>query len=170
MPNLSLLGIDIYSVKMKEYVFCVFPSLCGKQQTSDTISIKVEEDIGGGMPAVEAGIDIRDCSTQRGATSESLRVDAPGSSHVSSHSGELRILSVYGQGEGPLTVDGHDTLFVASELDTLSSLSADHSVAKSLNCSVRFVRLEELTGHQGGRKGRPGVLCGKVIPNNANMI
>jgi hypothetical protein len=52
MPNLSLLGIDIYSVKMKEYVFCVFPSLCGKQQTSDTISIKVEEDIGGGMPAV----------------------------------------------------------------------------------------------------------------------
>ena len=85
---------------------------------------------------------------------------------MSSHSGELRILSVYGQGEGPLAVDGHDTLFAASELEALSSLSADHSVAKSLNCSVRLVRLEELTGHQGGRKG----LCGKVIPNNANMI
>ncbi|CAL8406999.1 unnamed protein product [Arctogadus glacialis] len=139
------------------------------QQTSDTISIKVEEDIGGGMPAVEDN-DIRDCSTQRGATTESLRVDAPGSSHMSSHSGELRILSVYGQGEGPLAVDGHDTLFAASELEALSSLSADHSVAKSLNCSVRLVRLEELTGHQGCRKGRPGVLCGKVIPNNANMI
>ena len=52
MPNLSLVGIDNDSVKMKEYVFCVFPSLCGKQQTPDTISIKVEEDIGGGMPAV----------------------------------------------------------------------------------------------------------------------
>ena len=55
MPNLSLVVIDNYSVKMKEYVlcvFCVFPSLCGKQQTPDTISIKVEEDIGGGMPAV----------------------------------------------------------------------------------------------------------------------
>ncbi|CAL8311671.1 unnamed protein product [Boreogadus saida] len=139
------------------------------QQIPGTISIKVEEDIGGGMPAVD-GNDIRDCSTQRGATSESLRVDAPGSSHMSSHSGELRILSVYGQGEGPLAVDGHDTLFAASELEALSSLSADHSVAKSLNCSVRLVRLEELTGHQGGRKGRPGVLCGKVIPNNADMI
>uniref|UniRef100_A0A8C5FHE2 C2H2-type domain-containing protein n=1 Tax=Gadus morhua TaxID=8049 RepID=A0A8C5FHE2_GADMO len=139
-------------------------------QTPDTISIKVEEDIGGGMPAVEDGNDIRDCSTQRGATSESLRVDAPGSSHMSSHSGELRILSVYGQGEGPLAVDVHNTLFAASELEALSSLSKDHSVAKSLNCSVRLVRLEELTGHQGGRKGRPGVLCGKVVPNDANMI
>ncbi|CAL8236419.1 unnamed protein product [Boreogadus saida] len=139
------------------------------QQTPDTISIKVEGDIGGGMPAVEDD-DIRDCSTQRGATSESLRVDAPGSSHMSSHSGELRILSVYGQGEGPLAVDGDDTLFAASELEALSSLSADHSEAKSLNCSVRLVRLKELTGHQGCRNGRPGVLCGKVIPNNANMI
>ncbi|XP_056444972.1 zinc finger protein 300-like isoform X2 [Gadus chalcogrammus] len=139
------------------------------QQTPETISIKVEEDIGGGMPALEDN-DIRDCSTQRGATSKSLRVDTPGSSHMSSHSGELRNLSVYGHGEGPLAVDGHVTLFAASELEVLSSLSADHSVAKSLNCSVRLVRLEELTGHQGGRKGRPGVLCGKVIPNNANMI
>ena len=37
-------------VQIKEFVLCVFP-LCGKQQTPDTISIKVEEDIGGGMPA-----------------------------------------------------------------------------------------------------------------------
>ncbi|CAL8283328.1 unnamed protein product, partial [Gadus morhua 'NCC'] len=131
------------------------------QQTPDTISIKVEEDIGGGMPAVEEDNDIRDCSTQRSATSESVRVDAPGSSHMSSHSGELRILSINGEGEGPLAVDGHDTLFAVSELEALSSLSADHSVAKSLICSVRLVRLEELTGHQGFRKGRADVLCGK---------
>ncbi|CAL8336632.1 unnamed protein product [Boreogadus saida] len=140
------------------------------QQTPETISIKVGEDIGGGMPALEDGSDIRDCSTQRGATSESLLVDAPGSSHMSSHNGELRNLSVYGQGEGPLAVDGHDTLLAASEPEALSSPSADHSVAKTLNCSVQLVHLEELTGHQGGRKGRPGVLCGKVIPNNANQI
>ena len=45
-------GINNYSVQMKEYVLCVFPSLCGKQQTPDTISIKVEEDICGGSPSV----------------------------------------------------------------------------------------------------------------------
>ncbi|CAL8292773.1 unnamed protein product [Arctogadus glacialis] len=140
------------------------------QQTPDTISIKVEEDIGGGMPAVEDGYDIRDCSTQRGDTSESLGVDTPGSPHMASHNGELQILSVYGKGEGPLAVDGHDTLFTPSEVEALSSLSVDRSVAKSLNCSVRLVRLEELTGHRGGRKGQPGVLCGKVFPNNDNMI
>ena len=50
-PILSVVGIDNYSVKMKEYVLCLFPSLCGKQHTPDTISIKVEEDIGGGLPA-----------------------------------------------------------------------------------------------------------------------
>jgi hypothetical protein len=37
---------------MKDYVLCVFSSLCGKQQTADTILTKDEEDIGGGMPAV----------------------------------------------------------------------------------------------------------------------
>ena len=79
-------------------------------------------------------------------------------------------MSVYGKGEGPLAVDGHDTLFTTSEEEALRSLSADHSEAKSLNCSVRLVRLEELTGHQGDRKGRPGVLCDKVFPKNANMI
>ena len=52
MPNLLWVGIVNYSVKIKEYVLCVFPSLCGKQETPDTISIKVEEDTGGGMPAV----------------------------------------------------------------------------------------------------------------------
>ncbi|CAL8407014.1 unnamed protein product [Arctogadus glacialis] len=214
------------------------------QQTPDTISIKVEEDIGGDMSG-EVCDAFGDRSTQRGATSESLGVDAPGSSHMSSHSEELKFLSVYVKREDPLATDGHDTLFTASEVEALNSLSADHSAAKSLergkrlvrreelsvqqtpdtisikveedigggmpavdgsdirdrstqrgatseslrvdapgsshmsshsgelrslNCSVRLVRLEELTGYRGGRKGRPGVLCGKVIPNNANMI
>ncbi|XP_056441135.1 uncharacterized protein LOC130378381 isoform X2 [Gadus chalcogrammus] len=114
------------------------------QQTPDTISIKVEEDIGGGMPAVAFG----DRSTQRGVTSESLGVDAPGSSHMSSHSGELRILSVYSKGEGPLAVDCHDTLFTASEVEALNSLSADHCAAKSLERGERLVCREELSVQQ----------------------
>ena len=56
---------------------------------------------------------------QRGADYELLR-------------GELRILSVHGQGEGPLVVDGHDTLFTSS-------------VAKSLDCGERLVCREERT-------------------------
>ncbi|CAL8391402.1 unnamed protein product [Arctogadus glacialis] len=86
-------------------------------------------------------------STQH-VTPESLHGDAPGSSRMSSHREELRILNVYGNGEGPLAVDGHDTLFTVSEVEALSSLSADHSVAKSLECGERLVRLEELTGQQ----------------------
>ncbi|CAL8237507.1 unnamed protein product [Arctogadus glacialis] len=89
-----------------------------------------------------------DCSTQRGATSESLGVDAPGSSHISSHSGELKILSVYGKGEGSLATDGHDTLFIPSEVEALNSLSADHSVAKSLERGERLVCREELSVQQ----------------------
>ncbi|CAL8235152.1 unnamed protein product [Arctogadus glacialis] len=115
------------------------------QQTPDTISIKVEEDIGGGLPAVEDCNAFGDRSTQRGATSEILGVDAPGSSHMSSHSEELKILSVYGKGEGPLATDGHDTLFTASEVEALTSLSADHSVAKSLERGERLVCREELS-------------------------
>ena len=108
---------------------------------------------------------------QRGATSEGLGVDAPSYSHMSTHSGELwRTLSIHRKGEGPLAMDGHPTLFTVSEVEALSSLSADHSEAKSLNCNVRLVPLEELTGHRGGYKGRPGVFCGKVFPKNANMI
>ena len=86
-----------------------------------------------------------DRSTQRNATSEILGVDAPGSSHMSSHSEELKILSVYGKGEGPLAVDGHDTLFTASEVEALNSLSADHSVAKTLERGERLVSHEELS-------------------------
>ncbi|CAL8400199.1 unnamed protein product [Gadus morhua 'NCC'] len=119
------------------------------QQTPDTISIKVEEDIGGGLPAVEDCDAFRDRSTQRGATSESLGVVAPGSSHMSSHSEELKILSVYGKGEGPLAEDGHDTLFTASEVEALNSLSADHSAAKSLERAERLVCREELSVQVG---------------------
>ncbi|XP_030223424.1 zinc finger protein 570-like isoform X2 [Gadus morhua] len=139
------------------------------QQTPDTILIKNEEDIVEGMPAVEHGDAFGDRSTQQGANSESLRAAAPGSSHMSSHNGELRILSVHGKGEGPLAVDGNDTLFNVSELEALSSFSVDHSVGESLDCGEQIFRQEELTRHRGGRKGRPCVVCGKVFPNNAKM-
>ena len=86
---------------------------------------------------------------QHGATSESLRVDASGSSHMSGHNGELRILSVYGKGEGPLAVDGHDTLFTTFKVEALNSLSADHSVAKSLERGERMVCGEELSVQVG---------------------
>ena len=32
-------------------------------------------------------------------------------------------------------MDGHDTLFPASEVEAMKSLSADYSVAKSLDCA-----------------------------------
>ncbi|XP_030210487.1 uncharacterized protein LOC115542370 [Gadus morhua] len=117
-------------------------------QTPDTISIKVEEDIGGGMPAVDCDA-FGDSSTQRNATSESLDVDAPGSSHMSSHCKELKILSIYGKGEGPLAVGDHDTLFTTSEVEALNSLSADHSAAKSLERGERLVCREELSVQVG---------------------
>ncbi|CAL8266960.1 unnamed protein product [Boreogadus saida] len=139
------------------------------EQTPDTILIKNEEDIVVGMPSVEHCDAFGDRSTQQGANSESLREDAPGSSHMSSHNGELRILSVHGKGEGPLAVDGHDTLFNASELDALSSLSVDYSMGESLDCGEQIFYRKELTRHRGGRKGRPCVVCGQVFPNNAKM-
>ncbi|CAL8277294.1 unnamed protein product [Arctogadus glacialis] len=140
------------------------------QQTPDTILTKDEEDIGGGMPAVEDCDDFGDCSTQHGATLDSLHVDAPGSSPMSSHNGELQILSVHGKGEYPLAVDGHDNVFTVFKLETLSSLSAEHSVAKSLERGEQLVHREELTGHRGGGKDRPGVLSGEGFPDETNMV
>ena len=90
-----------------------------------------------------------DRSTQRGATSESLGVDAPGSSHISSHTEEMKILCVHGKGEGPLAVGGHDTLFTASEVEALNSLFAYHSAAKSLERGERLVCREELSVQVG---------------------
>ncbi|XP_030217691.1 uncharacterized protein LOC115547525 [Gadus morhua] len=90
--------------------------------------------------------DFGNRSTQRGAPSDGLHVDAPGSSHLSSHSEELRILSVHGKGGGPLALDGNGTLVTVSELEALNSLSADHSVVKSLERGEELVRSEELTG------------------------
>ena len=61
-------------------------------------------------------------------------------------------------------MDGHDTLLATSEIKALSSPSADHSLDKSLTCSVRLDRLEERTGRHGGRKARPGgVSCDKGL-------
>ena len=86
----------------------------------------------------------KDRSTQSVATPEILCVDAPGSSHVSIQNAELQILSVHGQGERHLMVEGHDTLFTASELEALNSLSADYSGAKSLDCGERLDCRKEL--------------------------
>ena len=68
---------------------------------------------------------------------------------MSSHGRELKILSVYGKGEGPLAVGGHDTLFTTSEVEALNSLSADHSAAKSLERGERLVCREELSVQVG---------------------
>ncbi|CAL8404051.1 unnamed protein product [Boreogadus saida] len=92
--------------------------------------------------------DFGDSSTQHGAPPESRHVDAPGSSHMSSHSEELRILSADGKGEGPLAAEGRDILFTASEVEALSSLSADQSVTTSLERGERLVRREERTVQQ----------------------
>ena len=73
-------------------------------------------------------------------------MDGPGSSHMSSHSGELRILSVYGKGEGPLAVDGHDTLFTASEVEALNSLSADQPLAALQALGRAVVRRQRVQG------------------------
>ncbi|XP_059918436.1 uncharacterized protein LOC132465723 [Gadus macrocephalus] len=136
--------------------------------TPVAVFIKDEEDIGGGMDAEVDCNDIRDCSTQRGANSQSLCVDAPGSSHMSSLNGELRILSVHGKGQGPLAVDGRDTLFTVSEVEALSPLSADQSLAMSLDCGERLVHREVPTGPRGGRKGC--VVCGREFPNYAKVM
>ncbi|XP_056449702.1 zinc finger protein 583-like isoform X2 [Gadus chalcogrammus] len=106
--------------------------------TPGIILIKIEEDISGCRPA-------EDCnayggrSMQSAAASEFLHVVAPSSSHVSSQNAELRILSVRG-----LAVEGHETLFNVSELEALNSLSADCSVAKSLDCGERLDCRKEL--------------------------
>ena len=76
-------------------------------------------------------------------------MDAPGSSHMSSHTEEMKILSVDVKREGPLATDGHDTLFTASEVEALKSLSADHSAAKSLERGERLVCHEELSVQVG---------------------
>jgi hypothetical protein len=45
-------GLTTILCKSKNMSCVCFLSLCGKQQTPDTILIKEEEDIGGGMPAL----------------------------------------------------------------------------------------------------------------------
>ena len=122
------------------------------------------------IPSAEDCDEFGDCSTQHGATLDSLHVEAPGSSHMSSNSEELRILSVHGKGEYPLAVDGHDNIFTVFKLETLSSLSAEHSVAKSLERGEQLVHREELTGHRGGGKDRHAVLSGEGLPDETNMV
>ena len=98
---------------------------------------------------------------------------------MASHNGELRILSVYGKGEGPLAVDGHDTLFTASEVEALNSLQAlGHAVVRRrraqgldfrrgdegimtvhrqwalpFSVDAQDPQLSVVTGHAGGARG-----------------
>ena len=58
----------------------------------------------------------------------------------------LCFLSAGDYDEDPL--DGHDSLYTASELEALSSLSVDHSAAESLERGERLHR-EELTVQVG---------------------
>ena len=106
-------------------------------------------------PSAEDCDAFGDRSTQRGATSESLGVDAPGSSHLASHREELKILIVHEKGEGQLALDGHDTLFTASEVEALNSLYAYHSAAKSLERGERLVCREELSVQVGNHLIHP---------------
>ena len=76
-------------------------------------------------------------------------MDSPGSSHLARHREELKILIIHEKGEGRLAIDGHDTLFTASEVEALNSLSADHSAAKSLERGERLVCREELSVQVG---------------------
>ena len=63
-------------------------------------------------PSAEYCAAFRDRSTQRGASSESLGVDDPGSSHLASHREELKIVIVHEKREGPLAEDGREELSV----------------------------------------------------------
>ncbi|KAK0153758.1 Oocyte zinc finger protein XlCOF20 [Merluccius polli] len=124
----------------------------------NVILIKDEEDLGGCRPAVEDCDGFGDRSMQRAApTTEGLHEDAPGSSHMSGRSEELRIVSVHGQGEeGRLAADGPDTLFTASELEALSSLSPDHSITHDGILSFNSGPSERVPAAQGMRPGRDG--------------
>ncbi|KAK0153759.1 Zinc finger protein 500 [Merluccius polli] len=147
---------------LQKYRFVCVSLYVENQETPDVILIKDEEDLGGCRPAVEDCDGFGDRSMQRAApTTESLHVDAPGSSHMSGRSEELRILSVHGQGEeGRLAADGPDTLFTASELEALSSLSPDpgitHNSLFSFNSGGPSERVPAARGMQDGAGGRPG--------------
>ena len=95
-------------------------------------------------PSAEDCDAFGDGGRQPGGASESLRVDAPpGSSLMSGHSEEQRILSVHGKGDSPLALNGHDTLLTVSKVEAPSSLSGGHSGAESLEGGERPVRPEE---------------------------
>ncbi|XP_069387905.1 uncharacterized protein [Paralichthys olivaceus] len=99
---------------------------CADVESPDVILIKDEDDVGGCGPAVGRD-DFRGHRPQEGVTTETQKLDSPGSSCLTSDSEELRIVSVHSGGEVPLQGES-DTLFTASELQAFSSLSPDHSI------------------------------------------
>ncbi|CAG5990690.1 unnamed protein product [Menidia menidia] len=94
------------------------PARCTDVESPDVILIKDEDDIGGCGSAV-------DDSVRPGVATRPRELDSAGSSCLEDDHQELRIISVQGGGEAPLQGES-DTLFSASELQVLSSLS-DHN-------------------------------------------
>ncbi|KAM4621114.1 uncharacterized protein ACJ7VT_005540 [Polymixia lowei] len=100
---------------------------CAEEESLDVILIKDEEDIGGCRPVEGGQDDFGDHSTAGGVAMGTPNLEAPGSSSMSGHDEELRIVSVHGCGERPLAEES-DILFTAFELQALSSLSPDHTI------------------------------------------
>ncbi|KAM4554510.1 uncharacterized protein PAE49_013898 isoform 1-T1 [Odontesthes bonariensis] len=119
------------------------PAQSADVESPDVILIKDEDDIGGcgsvvgelAFPAAFASKIARndqrgqdnfeDDRMQCGVATRTQKFDSAGSSRLEDDNQELRIVSVHGGGEGPLQVES-ETLFSASELQALSSLS-DHN-------------------------------------------
>ncbi|XP_033949041.1 zinc finger protein 287-like [Pseudochaenichthys georgianus] len=91
-------------------------------ETPDVILIKDEEDVGGCV-RVGGQDNFGNHSTQGGVSTVTPKLD----SCLTDDNEDLRIVSVHGRGEGPLQEES-DTLFTASELQALSSLSPHHNV------------------------------------------
>lgn len=88
--------------------------------------------------------DFGNGSTQGSVATETPNLETPGSSSMTDDNEGLRIVSVHGRGEGPL--EGDDSLFTASELRALSSLSPDPTIGH-----------DGLLGFSSGTNERPPV-------------
>ncbi|KAM3613259.1 uncharacterized protein V6R79_023103 [Siganus canaliculatus] len=94
---------------------------CADVESPDVILIKDEDDVGGcGQVVGQDDFGSTQCSVDTGT--QNLE-----SSSLAGEDEELRIVSVHGGGDGTLQ-EASDTLFTASELQALSSLSPDHGV------------------------------------------
>ncbi|XP_028272351.1 zinc finger protein 37-like [Parambassis ranga] len=105
---------------------------CADVESPDVILIKDEDDIGECGPVVGEG-DFGNNRIQGAVAPDSEPSD---SSCLTDNNEGLRIVSVHGRGEGPLQEES-DTLFSASELQALSSLSEHVSPDSLLTFTTR---------------------------------